>query len=124
GEYIQAGSDFVGIMTNGTSGDINIWDFEGKKDYPTAHFEKGRQIGEDIARKLAADLDNRSTWSRDVHLEVQSKTLTCGVRKPDASDLAEARKIVDQSDYENFVYSDEGLRKVYAREQLLLDDTP
>lgn len=123
-QKLDADDDFVGIMTNGTSGDINIWDFEGLKDYPTAQFAKSRVIGEDLARKLASDLEGNSGWQRIISLEVRKETLSVDVRKPTTSELAAARSIVEQSDYEHFEYSDAGLKKVYAREQLLLQDTP
>ena len=123
-QNLDAADDFVGIMTNGTSGDINIWDFEGRKDYPTAPFAKSRVIGEDIARQLAFDLELNSDWQRICSLAVRNETLSVEVRKPNVIELATARSVVEQSDYENFEYSDAGLNMVYAREQLLLHDTP
>jgi neutral ceramidase len=37
---LNAGDDFVGMMSNGTSGNINIWDFRDPTRYPTENFKK------------------------------------------------------------------------------------
>ncbi len=123
-ENLNAGEDFVAMMTNGTSGDINIWDFAGEKSYPAAHFKKSHLIGTDIARQVAENLVGRTSWKKSVALEMKNNSLSLGVRKPDQKALDMAKKIVKESDYENFVYSDAGLRKAYAREQVLLNDEP
>lgn len=123
-ESLNGGDQFVSMMTNGTSGDINIWDFEQKKPYPGAHFEKSKLIGQDIAQKVSDDILKNKDWKKSVDLEVRDNSLTLGVRKPTQKEVGEAQKIVEQSDYENFVYSDAGLRQAYAREQVLLNNEP
>lgn len=123
-EKLNGGDQFVSMMTNGTSGDINIWDFEGKKSYPEIHFEKSKLIGQDIAQQVTDDILINKNWKNSVDLEVRNNSLTLGVRKPAQKEVEEAQKIVEQSDYENFVYSDAGLRQAYAREQVLLNNEP
>jgi len=121
-ENLKAGDDFVAMMTNGTSGDINIWDFEGKKNYPKAHFEKSKLIGEDVASKVTDSISKNTRWVKTANLEVKNNSLSLPVRKPDTEALNKALRIVGQSNYENFIYSDDGLRMAYAREQVLLNE--
>ena len=122
-DKLNAGDGFVGIMTNGTSGDINIWDFEGNKNYPTTYFEKSQFIGEDLASRVVDDLLTHPNWKREVNLEVKNKVISQDVRKPNTQELDKALGILETSDYENFVYSESGLRMAYAREQILLNET-
>ena len=123
-EKLHAGDDFVAMMTNGTSGDVNIWDFEDKKTYPTAFFDKSKLIGTDIANRLFDHLQGNARWNSDVVLEVKSKAMELAVRRPTPSELEKAQVLVASSDYESFTYSQEGLEKTYAREQVLLGQTP
>lgn len=121
-ENLGADYDFVAMMTNGTSGDINIWDFEDKKNYPTAHFEKSKLIGEDVADKVTEEINKSTGWVKTANLEVKNRSFSLPLRKPDNEELKKALAIVEQSNYENFVYSDDGLRMAYAREQVLLNE--
>lgn len=123
-ENLSAGDDFVTMMTNGTSGDINIWDFTQEKNYPKEHFEKSKQIGEDIANRVTEDIQKNTRWNKAANLEVMNSSLTLSVRKPDKEILNKARTVVEASNYEEFTYSDAGLRKAYAREQVLLHEEP
>jgi len=123
-EKLDADEDFVGMMTNGTSGDVNIWDFAGQKDYPDGHFEKSRLIAEDIARKIFNHLQYNENWQKEVYLGVLSQSMELGVRKPEQSELQKAQQLVENSNYEEFTYGQPGLEKVYAREQILLTRTP
>ena len=123
-DRLGAGNKFVAMMTNGTSGDINIWDFQRKKSYPDTYFEKSQVIGEDIAQKVVKKIQNNNHWTSTAELEVSNTSMTLTVRKPDSKNLERAQSIVQESDYENFVYSDAGLEKTYAREQVLLNEEP
>lgn len=123
-EKLGATNDFVGIMTNGTSGDINIWDFEGKKNYPSTFFDKSKLIGNDIADRLFLHLQDNVNWQNDVYLGVQSRLINQDVRKPSEVEIMTARELVERSNYEEFTYGQEGLEKVYAREQIMLSLTP
>ncbi|MFK5924691.1 MAG: hypothetical protein QM496_21145 [Verrucomicrobiota bacterium] len=91
-ELIDAGPDFVGIMSNGTSGDINNINFfagrHGKKP-----FEQIRHVAGDVAQsaKIAYDRIKYHDW---VPLKVAETEIELGVRKADAAGLARAEKIV------------------------------
>lgn len=120
---LHAGNDFTGIMSNGTSGDVNIWDFKGDGNYPTGKFEKSAFIGNDIAEKVAQSLRDIQ-WETSPSLEVQYEELPLAVRKASAAELEAAKAIIANSNYENLQIDDEGLRSIYAREQVLLHELP
>lgn len=122
-EKLKAGDDFVGMMSNGTSGDINIWDFENTGKYPSGNFAKSAFIGHDIAEKVFQSLGNIQ-WETDPVLAVLYQELKVDVRKPDDEVLKKAKTIIAKSDFENFQINEEGLRSIYAREQVMLNEWP
>jgi neutral ceramidase len=122
-QELKAGDEFVGMMSNGTSANINIWDFNKDGHYPSGKFEKSELIGKDIAEKVFQSFD-QIQWEEDPSLEIQYEELPVGVRKPTIEELERARKIIAESSYENLQVNDEGLRSIYAREQVLLNELP
>lgn len=119
-----AGSDdFVAMLTNGTSGEINIWDFMNFNRYPTEMHQKSALIGKDLANKVLQDIPNLH-WEEDPVLNVLYEELPVELRKPSESELASAKQIVMDTDYEHIVLDQEGYRQVYAREQVLLAEFP
>lgn len=123
---LDAGDDFVGIMTNGTSADVNIMDFFHSQRYPSEDFKKTEVIGGDIAEKVFQALENVE-WETNPLLRPLYKEMTLSLRKPTSDELQIARKLVAESDYENLKANhdtDEGLRQIYAREQVLLNEFP
>jgi neutral ceramidase len=71
---------FVGIMTNGTSGDVNNINFR-KKGEPKAPYQKMREVADEVAD--AVFKAHQSIAFRDwVELGATQRELTLGVRKP------------------------------------------
>lgn len=120
---LNAGDDFVGIMSNGTSGDINIWDFGNHKGYPAGQFEKSKLIGGDIAEKVFQLVDELE-WDSNPALAAKYTEVILQLRKPSAAELSEAKKVVIESKYEGMQIDGETLKRLYAREQVLLNDLP
>lgn len=114
---------FVGIMSNGTSGDVNCWDFLHPERYPAQPFQKSKLIAGEIAGKVVAALSGIQ-WEEDPVLDVRYEEITLRIRKPSALELEKARPLMQQTDYNNLTIDDEGLRRIYAREQVLLYDYP
>lgn len=124
GRKLSANEDFVGMMSNGTSGDANIWDFQHPHRYPKGHFEKSRLIGSDLAQKVAEAITN-ITWQTNPSLSVLYHELPVGTRKPTPAEVIAAQKIVAESAYENFNPNGENaLSQLFAREQVLLNTYP
>jgi neutral ceramidase len=121
---IGAGDDFVCMMTNGTSGEANIWDFLAPERYPKQPFEKSGLIGKDLAGKVAAAIHGLA-WEENPTLQASYKELTVGVRKPSPDEVERAKAIVGKADFEHIKTIDEdALRKIYAREQIFLYEYP
>jgi neutral ceramidase len=116
---LQAGDDFVAIMSNGTSGDINCWDFLHPQRYPEQPFEKSKLIAGEIAARVTDSLAALQ-WEQEPTLAIQYEELSLGIRKPVPEELEQSRQIVDATDYSQLEMNEEGLRRLYAREQLLL----
>ncbi len=109
---------FIGILSNGTSGDINAIDFSKPRE-KYEPFENMQRIADDLASKavpLLQKLEYR--WSGKV--SAAETVLKLKVRKPDAKRLAWAK--------ETAVPPDSPLRltrpQVYARETLGLAEYP
>ncbi|RRA98007.1 neutral/alkaline non-lysosomal ceramidase N-terminal domain-containing protein [Larkinella rosea] len=124
GRLLNAGPAFVGMMSNGTSGEANIWDFLDPDRYPKAHFAKSDLIGKAIAGKVFEALQTID-WQDNPVLSAQYADVETGVRKPSAEELEAATLLVAETHYENIQHLDmDVLRRIYAREQVLLNDYP
>lgn len=118
---LKAGDDFVGILSNGTSGEANIWDFLNNERYPKGNFEKSKLIAKDLAEKIAASLKDL-LWDHEFAISAEYEEFHLQVRKPSQHELEEAIKVVKESNYENITIVDNDvLRRIYAREQVLLN---
>lgn len=123
-QRLGAGDEFVGMMSNGTSGEINVWDFLEPHRYPTEPFAKSALIGADLAGKVAGALAGL-TWQDAPRLEARYAEVPVGVRKPTADELAAARAVVAATAYETLTLATPDLLpRLYAREQVLLAEYP
>lgn len=122
----QLGADegFVGMMSNGTSGDVNIWDFKNPDRYPKSNHDKSKMIGEDLAAKVIGVLPELK-WDANPELQVLYQELNIAVRKPSEALLQKARQTMKTSTFETILgIGPEQLKQIYAREQLLLNAYP
>jgi neutral ceramidase len=111
---------FVGMMSNGTSGDINNVNFRIPPP-KTQSYERIRAVAGDLADeavKVARSIEYREY----VTLDAKAADLSLGVRKPTSEELARAKDIVADAKAKGT-----GLRtldQVYARETILITDYP
>jgi len=107
--------DFVGIMSNGTSGDVNNINFGA----PAIKFGPGERIkvvANHVAKKAAEGylaIEHKS----DVTLAAAVKDLQLGVRRPSEKDLERALKILQENKDKKVLA---GTAAIYARESVLL----
>lgn len=111
-----AGAPFVASLSNGCSGDINGVNFRGQP-VRLPPYEQMRRYAEILAA------ESYRTWRTiefqdDLELGAAIEELELAVRKPDADDLAAARKTVAATPPP---YKDRN--HIYARETVLLADT-
>lgn len=117
---LNAGDDFVGVLSNGTSGEANIWEFVNSNRYPKGDFEKSKLIANDLAEKLATTLKDLK-WDHEPVISAEYEELHLKVRKPSLQEFKEAVQVVKESDYETIkIVDNDVLRRIYAREQVLL----
>ncbi|MEO9005469.1 MAG: hypothetical protein ABI288_12065 [Ginsengibacter sp.] len=110
---------FVGIMTNGTSGDINNIHWAGKKSDPEPAYEHMRMVANTLAAdvyKTILDIKYKD-W---VSLASFQKEISLGVRKPDKNEVKRAQDIVSSAKEPVMMTTEE----VYARETLFMRDYP
>jgi hypothetical protein len=119
GQLLQADKSFVGIMSNGTSGDINNVNFAAASPGKRAEYEQIRVVSDSVAKAAFAayqKLEHRD-W---VPLASAEKEIELGVRLPSKEDVARAEDIVAKAK--------DGLLKtlpeIYARETILLAKYP
>lgn len=123
-ERLGAGDDFIGMLSNGTSGNINIWDFLNPDRYPSNAFEKSRIIAEDIVDNIIKTVAGLR-WEYHPQIKVESRVLRCKVRKPSPQELTAAKEIYSKTDYKKITTREhDDLVKIFAREQVLLDNEP
>lgn len=109
---------FVGAMTNGTSGDINnINFFEGRARQPP--FEQIRAVAADVAQSAHVAYQ-RIEYHDWVPLKMLEKEIVLGVRRPNESEIARARKLIEESGEGPW----KDRRLIYANETLDLANYP
>jgi hypothetical protein len=110
---------FVGILSNGTSGDINNINFGAGAPKRAEPYERIRLVADSVAR--AAHKAYRSIEHRDhVSLTMAEKEIELGVRLPPEEDIARAREILASAKGREL----KTLREVYARETILMAKYP
>ena len=110
---------FVGIMSNGTSGDVNNIDFRSKGERRQP-YEKIRSVAyrvADAVYKAHGEIEFRD-W---VPLAAAQEELTLGVRKPTQEQLSYLRKILEDPEHAPKWHSRE---ETYARRVLQQHESP
>ncbi|HVK14826.1 MAG TPA: hypothetical protein VM597_39175 [Gemmataceae bacterium] len=119
-QLVAAGeTDFVGIMSNGTSGDVNNINFAGA-GLDRGPGERIKVVADSVAKK-AAEACAAIEYRSDVTLAAATTELALGVRKPTTADLDRARKILNEQKGKPSLT---GSAAVYARESTLLAKYP
>jgi hypothetical protein len=111
---------FVGILTNGSSGDINNIDWLNKPKRRFAPYEKMRQVADIVARAVYEKHKN-VRFHNWVQLDAMQTELTLAVRKPTDEQVSYAQKILEKPDDAKPYHRHE---KVYARRTLQLHESP
>ncbi len=109
---------FVGIMSNGTSGDINNINFvEGSPRRQP--FDQIRLVAADVAQS-ALQAYRRIEYHQWAELKMQETEIELDVRRPSPAEVDRARQILEAAG--DRPYSDQ--RAIYANETLALADYP
>jgi hypothetical protein len=111
---------FVGIMSNGASGDINNINWLKKSQKRPPAYEKMCQVA-DLVAKAVHKAHKEIEFHDWVRLNAMQKELTLAVRKPTEQQLAYARRILEKPDDAKPYHKHE---KVYARRTLQMHESP
>lgn len=119
GELLGADKRFVGMMSNGTSGDVNNIDVLGKRER-LPPYEKMTRVGRSVAEKVAEAA--QSVEFRDgVPLSAKMKDLALRARKPTPEMVERAREVLARPKDAKPLH----VREVtYARRTLLMAEAP
>lgn len=109
--------DFVGIMSNGTSGDVNNVNF-GQPAIKYGSGERIKVVADGVAKKVA-EAYTQIKYQDDVKLSAVATDLRLGVRKPTEKDLEQARKTLEEGKKGPL-----DRNAIYARESVLLAKYP
>ncbi|MEM9017601.1 MAG: neutral/alkaline non-lysosomal ceramidase N-terminal domain-containing protein, partial [Verrucomicrobiota bacterium] len=112
--------DFVAILSNGTSGDINNIDFLGTRA-PRAPFEQIRQVATkvaDAAHRATQDLE----YASNLPVAMVERRITLKTRKPSESLLEKSKAILEMTGEE--LKEQPRLASHYALRVLALDEGP
>jgi neutral ceramidase len=109
---------FVGILSNGASGDVNNVNFGGPVPGKRDIGERSRLVAETVgqAAKKAADTSYRS----DITLAVAVKELEFKIRKPTGEELKRAEQLLERAKGRDL----KGVEEIYARETVLIARYP
>lgn len=112
-------SSFVGIMSNGTSGDINNIDFTGQQHTVSGEYSQMQYVANVLAAETYKIVQNIAyrDW---ISLDAVQEEIELGVRLPGEGDIERAKRIVDNAEGPNM----KSLEEIYARETLLLSKYP
>jgi neutral ceramidase len=118
GQKLKGDKDFVGMLSNGTSGDVNNINFKeaGAKFQPG---ERSRLVATAVADAAVKALD-RAEYRSDISLGSATMPLELPVRKPTADEVTRAEGILEQAKGRALKGADE----VYARETLFMAKYP
>lgn len=109
---------FVGILSNGTSGNINNIDFLHPRP-PRAPYEQIRIVAGDVAAEAQRVIAGLS-YESQVVLGARESRIVLGRRLPTAEEVAEARRILAMGEGLPLTT----LPEIYARETVLMADLP
>lgn len=109
---------FVGILSNGASGDINNINFR-VPAVAQQPYEQMRLVANDVAAEAARVIASMA-YQQKLALDVRTVTLSLGVRRPSAADLEAARVILEKAGGGPLVR----LEQLYANETVRLAEYP
>ncbi|MFP6764992.1 MAG: hypothetical protein VB858_15300 [Planctomycetaceae bacterium] len=111
-DRFKAGERFVGIMSNGASGDVNNYQFpEARKR--SDPFVRVKAVASRVADRVSA-AHAQIVHTADVTLHMSEETLELGVRRPDQAQVEFAGKLLaDAVDPDRLT-----MNEVYARETI------
>ncbi|MFT5467833.1 MAG: neutral ceramidase [Verrucomicrobiales bacterium] len=115
-QRLDAGPGFVGLLSNGASGDVNNYNF--REPRPTAKpFERIQAVAGVIANAAAASTRDAEHRGQQL-LAMVEREIDLAIRKPDAEELKRARELVANAAEPARL----NMEELYANEAIILHD--
>ena len=109
---------FVGLLTNGASGDINNLNYALPTPPPKKPpYQKIKEVAQSVASKTA-ELFEQMSWEPQGILAVQNETIVCRTRRPDQKRSLEAQRLFEKARDKHPTQWTR--QEIYARESILL----
>lgn len=115
---LKAPKEFVGILSNGTSGDVNNINFKAEAT-KTMPGDRCRLVADAVATAAVKAIEN-AEYEKSGLLRCATGKIELGVRKPTADEIKRAEAILEKAKGREL----KGLEEVYARETVLLAKYP
>ncbi len=122
-EKLNASPNFVGIMSNGTSGDINTTDFRLERNYPSEPYGKSKLIANDISDAIIENLKTINFETKPLFYHSSNSVLT-KTRKPSPELITRSKKTISELDFSTLKSIDkasDNMAKMFALEIIELD---
>ena len=110
---------FIGILCNGTSGDINNIDARAERKPSSPPYTQIRRVAEDVAQETLRVV-NGLGHRRDMKLAAALRECPVATRQPTAAEVQQARTVIAGRPVEKL----QSWTENYAREQILLSEWP
>jgi neutral ceramidase len=117
-EKLNAGDGFVGIMSNGTSGDVNTFDFTLERNYPKEPYAKSGLIANDISDSIIVSL-KMCKWQANPIFKSVYKEVKILSRKPSEQLISKSKALVAKTDFRALNTTDKAsnaIARLYALE--------
>lgn len=115
---LKAGKGFVGILSNGTSGDCNNINFKAEAT-KTMPGDRCRLVADAVATAAMKALE-KAEYEKQADLRAAVSELELGVRKPTADEVKRAEGILEKAKGREL----KGYEETYARETVLMAKYP
>jgi neutral ceramidase len=115
-DKLSLGDDFVGIMSNGTSGDVNTFDFRLERNYPQESFGKSKLIANDVADSIILTLKTVNWQSHPVFKSIYGEVKVFS-RKPSDELFKRSNELVSKTDFRTLNTTDKAsnsIARLYA----------
>lgn len=122
-QNLKLPDDFVAMMTYGTGGDVNTWDFQNPNKFPETEFAKTEMMGKDLAKGVCDNIETLQ-WNESPNLQIAYEELQLKTRKPTKQEVDAAEKLLAEHRFDNLELNDHGLAMIYGREQIFLNEYP
>ena len=110
--------NFVGIMSNGTSGDVNTFDYKLEKNYPKEPYGKSKLIANDVSDSIIRVV-KLSKWQVNPVFKSVYEEVKIFSRKPSDQLVLKSKKLVAQTDFRALNTTDKAsnaIARLYALE--------